>query len=383
LTATASVFAARVRFEDSVQSMRPPDAASVALRDEVVRSFGGGFDAMMLIIRGRTLDETLTRVEQAARGAAALVAQGVLAGADAVTDIVPAPARQAEALQWLTAQRASGRLDLARTRQRFEAELNAAGLRAEPFGAGLDLAERALAEREPLDLADFERTAAGRQILERYLRAAPDGGFKSVVYLFPPALEWRREPPPQAVALATSLGPDAVLAGANVMSQVLRRQVLRDAWVAGSLGFALVTALLWLDFRRWQPVLLSLAPLVVGLVWMVGGMGLAGVSMNFMNVFVATMVIGIGVDYGIHMVHRFRELGPASPARLEDGIVETGKAIVMAALTTVVGFGSLSTSHYPGLRSMGQVAVLGAIATCLAAITLLPALLAVAKKRRG
>jgi predicted RND superfamily exporter protein len=55
--------------------------------------------------------------------------------------------------------------------------------------------------------------------------------------------------------------------------------------------------------------------------------------------------------------------------------VETGKAVVAASVSTVFGFGSMMFSHYPGLISTGKVAILGAVATCLVAITLLPAIL--------
>jgi len=136
-----------------------------------------------------------------------------------------------------------------------------------------------------------------------------------------------------------------------------------------------------LDFRKLSATLLSLAPLVMGILWMLGGMAALGESMNFMNIFVTTMIIGIGVDYGIHMMHRYRELVRESSEALEDGLVETGKAIVLAALSTTVGFGSLSFSHYPGLQSMGRVAVLGAIATALVAITVLPAYLVLVRGR--
>jgi hypothetical protein len=63
--------------------------------------------------------------------------------------------------------------------------------------------------------------------------------------------------------------------------------------------------------------------------------------------------------------------------------VETGKGVALAALTTIVGFGSLATSHYPGLRSMGWVAALGAASTAVAALTLLPAYLGVRLRRRA
>jgi predicted RND superfamily exporter protein len=93
------------------------------------------------------------------------------------------------------------------------------------------------------------------------------------------------------------------------------------------------------------------------------------------------MIIGIGVDYGVHMIHRFREFSSASDEELYGGLVETGKAIVLAALSTTIGFGSLSISHYPGLRSMGKVAILGAIASALVAVTVLPAYLALIRRR--
>jgi len=105
--------------------------------------------------------------------------------------------------------------------------------------------------------------------------------------------------------------------------------------------------------------------------------------MNFMNVFVTTMIIGIGVDYGIHAVHRYRESAGNGNGHLTAGLAETGKAIVVAALSTVVGFGSLATSRYPGLRSTGYVAILGALGTALVAITLLPAFLSLLERRRS
>jgi predicted RND superfamily exporter protein len=87
------------------------------------------------------------------------------------------------------------------------------------------------------------------------------------------------------------------------------------------------------------------------------------------------MIIGIGVDYGVHAIHRFREHQKRGQGSLETDLVETGRAIAMAALSTMVGFGSLSLSSYPGLRSMGLVAILGALTTCLVALTVLPAFL--------
>ena len=79
-----------------------------------------------------------------------------------------------------------------------------------------------------------------------------------------------------------------------------------------------------------------------------------------------------------------RRLGSPDPAhRRQRGLLETGKAILIAALSTICGFGSMSISHYPGLRSTGYVAILGALTTAVVAITLLPAWFAERRAWKG
>ncbi len=132
---------------------------------------------------------------------------------------------------------------------------------------------------------------------------------------------------------------------------------------------------MWADLGSVWRALLALLPLMLGLVWMLGAMALLGFRLNFFNIFVLTMVVGIGVDYGVHLLHRWRETGGD-----REQVGETAKAIAVAALTTVVGFGSLVLSHFPGLRSVGAAAILGALSTAILGITLLPALLAMKER---
>ncbi len=377
----AAVSALGVRFEDSVSTMRPRGNPAVELREEVANRFGFGFDQMMLVIEGETFEGTLEAVDRAATGAEKLVGEGVLTGVDSIGSLLPPLSRQQASLRWLAERRAAG-LVPERVRTVFAGALAAEGLRLEPFAAGLDLSVRALERDRPIAVEELEGSSQAAGLLGRYLKRT-ENGWKSAIYLHPPPRIWRRAPPPGAVALADELGPGVTLTGANVVSEVLRTQVLVDATIATALGFVLVTILLWIDYRRIWAALLSLVPLALGIVWMLGGMALLDIPMNFMNIFVTTMIIGIGVDYGIHMIHRYRECVGRSAEVLNDGMAETGKAIMLAALSTIVGFGSLSRSSYPGLSSMGLVAILGAVSTCLVAITVLPAYLALRKRREG
>jgi hypothetical protein len=298
----------------------------------------------------------------------------VLYGFSGIDSLIPPPAQQTAVLGWLAEGRENG-LRLERIRATFRRELAAEGLRAEPFEEGVALLASAITPAGPVEAGDFGHTPQTRALLDRYLQPRDGGGWESVVYLYPPENRWRREPPLQAVELTDSLGPRAILTGTNVINQRVRGIVRADAWFAAVLGLVLVAILLWLDFRSLRHTFLSLTPLAMGIVWMLGAMGALGMKLNFMNIFVTTMIIGIGVDYGLHVLHRYRELRDAADEEVVRGLVETGNAIVVAALSTVCGFGSLVFSHYPGLRSVGLTATLGAVATALVAITLLPAFL--------
>lgn len=377
LTAVGLALAFQLEFQESTATMRPAGNRGIEVAREVGQRFGAGFDYMMLVTEGDSAEQAIALAGRAAEEAEELVAAGILYRTSAVTSLIPPPKRQAAALDWLERERRRA-LDVARIGATFRAALAAEGLRAEPFEPGLDLLRRAVEPSQPVTADDLAGNEQTRQLLERFLKPTDDGRWQSIVYLYPPDNRWRREAPPEAVALADRLGPGVSLTGTNVLNESVRTTVRRDAWAAGIFGLCMVALLLYFDFRRLRLTLLALVPLAVGIVWMLGAMALLGIEVNFMNIFVTTMIIGIGVDYGLHVVHRYREerLRGGGVEALEGGLIETGNAVVVAALSTVAGFGSLAFSHYPGLRSIGMVAILGAVFTALVAITMLPALLA-------
>lgn len=376
----ALALAVRVEFDESMKTMRPQGNRGIEVAEQVGKSFGSGFDSMILVLSGNTPEEVIELAARAEDGTRKLVETGTLYGYNSVTSLIPPQQRQREVLDWIR-QEQTGSLDLDRIRATFLQAVRDEGMRPEPFASGLELLEKAIRLPGPIGSADFAASEQTQILLDRYLKKT-DRGWKSAVYLYPPDNRWRREPPPDALRLAKDLGPQAALAGTNVVNQRVRVEVVRDAWIAGILGFILVAILLWIDFRSLRHTFMALAPLCLGLVWMVGGMVAFNTPMNFINIFVTTMIIGIGVDYGVHVLHRFREVRDLPREEFESGIVETGKAVVAAALSTVVGFGSIIFSHYPGLQATGKVAILGTISVALITITIVPALLSWRYDRR-
>ncbi len=377
ITVCSVFFAMQLQFVDSIRSMRPEGSQGMLIQDEIAEQFGSGFDFMMLVIRGDDEEAIFERTAQVAEAASRLVEDGTLNGVGSIVDILPAPSRQRRALEWLAQHQ--DLTDRDRVYGLFQNAAREAGLNPASFERGFDLLDRATSVETPVTSSTLEARDETRRLLQRYIRPTADG-WRSVVYLYPPPRVWKRGAPPAVVDLVEELGSDVVLSGVNTVSARLRDQVKTDAIFAAVVGAIVVFLLLWLDYRRLGDAILSLAPLGVGILWMLGGMRLVGVNMNFFNVFVTTMVIGIGVDYGVHVLHRYREL-EGSPQLLQ-GLSETGKAIIVAALSTSVGFGSMSLSRYPGLRSMGLVAIMGALATAVVAVTLLPAFLSLRERRK-
>ncbi len=161
-----------------------------------------------------------------------------------------------------------------------------------------------------------------------------------------------------------------------VISQ-LKKIISRDFTVATILALAGVLIVLSIQFRSLKGVLFCIISLGVGIVWMLGCMGLFGISLNFANIVVIPMVIGLGIDSNTHLYHRYRE----NP---EEGIVGamsfTGRAVVISSLTSLAGFGSLIFSRYSGLKSIGILAVMGLSLCLVTAIFLLPSLIAIGRQ---
>lgn len=377
LVSVAAMF--QLSFDESMKTMRPKGNRGIEVAEEVGKRFGSGFDSMILLVSGDTPEEVIELSAKASEGARKLIRQGILYGYNGPTSLIPSPSSQAETLGWLERERADA-LNLERIRATFAAAVAAEGMRVQAFEPGLELFAQAIQLQRPIGVADFQGSEQTRLLLDRFLRKTDDG-WKAAVYLYPPSNRWRREAPPEAVRLAQNLGPKVELAGTNLINQRVRSQVIDDAWVASILGVIIVALMIWADFRSLRWTLYSLIPLVIGLLWMFGAMVLFGIPMNFINIFVTTMIIGIGVDYGVHVLHRYREAVVLPDAEFETSLMETGKAVVAASLSTIVGFGSLIFSHYPGLQSTGKVAILGALSTCLVSITLLPVALSVMREQ--
>jgi len=140
---------------------------------------------------------------------------------------------------------------------------------------------------------------------------------------------------------------------------------------AACYAFIAVLILTWIDFRSIAASIAALLPMLLGLVMMFGIIGLLDLPLNPANMIVLPIIIGIGIDYGIHLVHDYRHrLGQRYTIS-----ASTATSILITSLTTFVGFGSMMIASHRGLQSLGRIFVIGMTCCLITSVVVLPAIL--------
>ncbi|SET38578.1 hypothetical protein SAMN05216326_12412 [Nitrosomonas marina] len=146
-----------------------------------------------------------------------------------------------------------------------------------------------------------------------------------------------------------------------------------DAFIhAFSLAIIGVVVALLVLLRCLKSTVLVLVPLILAALFTGAVTVLMGLPFNFANVIALPLILGIGIDCSVHMVHRSRNNGEAYENLL---YTSTARAIYYSALTTMAGFGSLIFSQHQGTTSMGLLLLIGVVLTLVCVLIILPVLL--------
>jgi uncharacterized protein len=155
------------------------------------------------------------------------------------------------------------------------------------------------------------------------------------------------------------------------------REVVGAFREASVLALVVITLLLAIVLRNVRDLLFVLAPLALAVLLTAASAVVLDVELNFANVIVLPLLLGLGVSGALHVVMRWREEG-----RLADlGGTSTPRAVLFSALTTVASFGSLALSDHPGLASMGLLLTIAIFWSLVCSLLVLPSMLALASPR--
>jgi len=191
---------------------------------------------------------------------------------------------------------------------------------------------------------------------------------KYLLQVYPRGNVWEHEPRTQFVRELRSVDPNVT--GAPVLFYENTRRLKNNFQIAAAYAVVAIALMLLVHFRNGVCVLLALLPVLLGIFWTCGLMVLFGLKFNPANVIGPTLLVGIGVTNGIHILNRFTE--ERHPTILGKS---TGKAVLVSALTTSTGFGCLILAKHQGIASLGVVMAMGTALCMIASVTVLPALL--------
>ena len=175
-------------------------------------------------------------------------------------------------------------------------------------------------------------------------------------------------------ALASSLSSRYF--GMPKLGIALEKYMKSDFWRSTLLAILLIAIILWRSTGGIIRAFLASTPLILGYICMLGGMRLLGIKFNFVNIAVSPLLIGIGIDNGIHILHRYLEERSIQPrGAIVRAETHTALAVIVTSLTTMLVFGSLFLARTPGLRFLGISALLGIGSSLGFSLLFLPAAL--------
>jgi hypothetical protein len=163
--------------------------------------------------------------------------------------------------------------------------------------------------------------------------------------------------------------PGQEVAGEYLTLGVLYDLMQHDAPIIGAIAFGLVVFFTLLDLRKLRPTAGAIAVLLAGVAWWGALLVSANIKISIVNFVGIPIVLGIGIDVMIHLIHRMHQEGPG---RIQKALATTGWASALGTSTTVVAFAALSLASSQGIRSLGLLVLLGEMSVTIAGFVLVP-----------
>ena len=340
------------------------DNPGITAQTRLSAGFGIEGSPDVLLISG-TEEEVLRRSEQLTAKVEEYQRRGVIKSVFSPTDLIASRATQMERARPLAS------LDTAAAARALEDSIQQGGFRTAMFQPFIDRL-RALGQDPAPVTVETASQLLPQGLLDNSIRKTSDGKYVAVIAYYATDM------------YATEVIPDSELASwraqfgpfvdfsFNKINREVQQRVLQDgrrALIWTALGVSLIV---YLCFRNLRVSVLVLLPIAFAISVTFGMLRLTGHQFSFMAITAIPLIIGIGIDNGIHLVRRYLE---GDRYAILDVAKASGAALIQSNLTTIVGFGALMASSIQPLAEMGLVTSVGVIMALAGALLVIPALL--------
>ncbi len=353
--AVFSVFVApRLRFETDMRKLKG-ESPSSTLSDHITEQLGTPLNPAILLVdnldQARTVEQIISDI-QARHGA-----DSVFLRAASLVDLLPSDVEHREAeishLRELMAKVPRSLLEDARVKS-FQDMLG-----ARPYGI----------DQLPIEARRRFEALDGKGMFLLLFPSVSNNDTRDLH-------RWAAQLD-EVVEGARAKGIDLSVLDSNRIAARIFAMVLGDGPFIMAAAALVVFLAIFASLRSLTRALLVAGPLFLGMVCLAGGMYLFDVQLNFINAVVLPNLLAIAVDNSVHLFHRYEEEGPGSLGYV---VRHTGLAAVVATLSNAAGYGALLVASHQGLRSIGQIAILGVVCTFLGTTVFFPALLALIER---
>jgi predicted exporter len=343
----------------------PKSAETARLSEEM----GISFTPLLMVSRGGTLGEALARDREATRILRRVAIQAGVASLSSLSGWLPTEKDQRTNLAFVREH--TELFSPARFRRDFQ-DVVARMERPDPYllEEYLPTVERFL-EPDPRRVTPeaLRELGLGAE-LDRHLYGS-GGEYAAISYVYLTRFPWAEGAVERFLERFEGAG-GGDLAGVRVLGDALRsashaRILRRDAAVATLLVALLISLILWIEFRDPVAMGICLLPLLCGVSAAALTMAALSIELNMLTLTIAPLLIGLGVDDGIHIVERLH-----AGERSVQVLREAGSSMTITTLTTVATFACLGLARFDGIRDVGLVGSVGLVACLLASLHLVP-----------
>jgi len=167
---------------------------------------------------------------------------------------------------------------------------------------------------------------------------------------------------------------DYYLTGYNMIDLATFQVIISDFMMITGVSFAAVLGVLFLVFRDVKQMMYPMVPVMFGLVWMLGLGGYLGANLTIISMVSAAMIMGLGIDFGIHVTKKYFNTVRGAEG-LSETMVELSRGLLGGSTTTGVGFLALLAAKLTGMHALGIFLFTGIISAYIGAVFLLPTLI--------
>ena len=363
-------FLPAIRLGGRFEINRGADNPAVAAQDHLSAKFGIEGSPNVLLIAGGQ-QEVLRRAEELTAGLETYRQRGVLKSIFSPTDLLPSARTQSERAASLAG------VNLVASARALEDSLRENGFRIGPQQPFIDRLRKLGQGTEPITLekaAEFLPPG----LLDNSIRQTGDGSYVAAIAFYATDPNATQVIPETVLdSWRTQFGP-FVEFSFDKINRDMQSRVLHDSRRALVWTAAAIILIVYLCFRNLRVSLVVLMPIVFAIIVTFGLLLLVGHRFSFMSITAIPLIIGIGIDNGIHLVRRYLEnerYGILAIAKA------SGAALIQSNLTTIVGFGALMASSFAPLAEMGLVTSLGVALALAGGLWLVPAVILLGEER--